>query len=383
MSTLTLLIAEKHLLCKVFTKKPNKPITEKSYGKALLFRNETLELHDLKDAYLVLKEISSVSNICFIRGNIREGFIGKTTRRLLSHRTAFGIQEPTIETDPNGKNLLMLDFDDVSNPTGKKPGVADIERLIIKQLPPEFSYASFFYQFSSSAGIYGWSKIKIHLFFWLEKPLMDDYLKIWAKDVNKQMGRHFIDDCVFGSAQINYIANPIVIGMVDPLGDERWGFVQKTTDNLVLNYTPIKPKPIPDYIPTGNTTNFFLNRHVTLDAKLREVGGSGGFRMPLRNAIFHYIASCQLKGISPNYDDFLICAYSICYGVLCENGRGRYLNDYHLRPMFDWVEVRCVAHRISPNKGYSKLASKSNAVVKGLLRDIGSINAEIGGCDGK
>ena len=151
----------------------------------------------------------------------------------------------------------------------------------------------------------------------------------------------------------------------------------------MLNYTPIKPKSIPDYMPTGNTTNFFLNRRATLDAKLREVGGSGGYRMPLRNAIFHYIASCQLKGISPNYDDFLICAYNICNDVLCENGRGRYLNDDHLRPMFDWVQVRCVAHRMSPNKGYSKLASKSSAIVKGLLRDIGSINAEIGGCDGK
>ena len=78
----------------------------------------------------------------------------------------------------------------------------------IQQLPIEFQSVDCWYHFSSSMGIK--SGIRVHLWFWLERPCSDDEMKAWLSGCP-------IDLRPFNPIQIYLTANPrFVDGAVDP-----------------------------------------------------------------------------------------------------------------------------------------------------------------------
>jgi len=78
----------------------------------------------------------------------------------------------------------------------------------IQQLPIEFQAVDCWYHFSSSMGIK--SGIRVHLWFWLERPCSDDEMKAWLSGCP-------IDLRLFDSIQIHLTANPRFIdGATDP-----------------------------------------------------------------------------------------------------------------------------------------------------------------------
>ena len=78
----------------------------------------------------------------------------------------------------------------------------------IEQLPIEFQSVDCWYHFSSSMGIK--SGIRVHLWFWLERPCSDDEMKAWLSGCP-------VDLRLFNPIQIHLTANPRFIdGAVDP-----------------------------------------------------------------------------------------------------------------------------------------------------------------------
>lgn len=74
-----------------------------------------------------------------------------------------------------GTQWAMLDFDDIKVPEGMDPLSAEAIEWMIARLPAEFHDATYFFQFSASAGILGVdgvplkSGLNVHLFFWLDR----------------------------------------------------------------------------------------------------------------------------------------------------------------------------------------------------------------------
>ncbi|MDA9776726.1 hypothetical protein N9C64_03265, partial [Paracoccaceae bacterium] len=78
----------------------------------------------------------------------------------------------------------------------------------IQQLPAEFQSANYWYHFSSSMAIK--AGIRVHLWFWLERPCSDDELKAWLSGCP-------VDMRMFNPIQIHLTANPRFLnGAVDP-----------------------------------------------------------------------------------------------------------------------------------------------------------------------
>ena len=78
----------------------------------------------------------------------------------------------------------------------------------IQQLPIEFQAVDCWYHFSSSMGIK--AGIRVHLWFWLERPCSDDEMKAWLSGCP-------VDLRLFNPIQIHLTANPRFIeGAVDP-----------------------------------------------------------------------------------------------------------------------------------------------------------------------
>jgi hypothetical protein len=78
----------------------------------------------------------------------------------------------------------------------------------IEQLPAEFRSADCWYHFSSSMGIK--AGIRMHLWFWLDRPCSDNEMKAWLSGCP-------VDLRLFNPIQIHLTANPrFVDGAVDP-----------------------------------------------------------------------------------------------------------------------------------------------------------------------
>jgi len=79
---------------------------------------------------------------------------------------------------------VMLDLDSIPFPPGMShanTSSVDIAKYAIFLLPEEFKNVTCHYQFSSSAGIK--EGIRIHLWFWLNRPVTDLELKTWAENL--------------------------------------------------------------------------------------------------------------------------------------------------------------------------------------------------------
>jgi hypothetical protein len=76
------------------------------------------------------------------------------------------------------------------------------------QLPPEFQQADCWYHFSSSMGIK--AGIRVHLWYWLERPCSDAEMKAWLSGCP-------VDKRLFNPIQIHLTANPqFTKGATDP-----------------------------------------------------------------------------------------------------------------------------------------------------------------------
>ena len=69
----------------------------------------------------------------------------------------------------------------------------------IQQLPAEFQSVDYWYHFSSSMGIK--PGIRVHLWFWLDRPCSDDEMKAWLSGCP-------VDLRMFNPIQIHLTANP-------------------------------------------------------------------------------------------------------------------------------------------------------------------------------
>ncbi len=367
MCKITYLYSESRLLGKQFISE-NGSVRVIPYDNGYRLSNDTQNYDSLEAVYRDFTQMAVDRRFCFVRGNIKPAFRGKPSRRLLHDDPATG-DTATIEMDPVGKNLIMLDLDVIDNPGGAMPGVAEIERLVIDRLPAEFKPASYFYQFSSSSGLKGWDPFKLHMFFWTREPRPDHRLRDWAKALNERLGYRFVDDRVFLSGQLNYIANPLFIGMADPLGDDRWGFVEKPVPTVDLQPIPRLPRRDPEWAEWCSRTSITpTDIEERFRLKLSAVGQGGQYRAPLISAVRFYIAACKRRGLYPDHASLKASIHQQVGGVLRNAGRAEYLGDRHLGEIITWMENH--VHPAPPTDAEKvawKLRNARQQIMAGIL----------------
>lgn len=184
-----------------------------TYEKAWTFDAMEAPISDFDELVSILIELQSAPHLCVVRGE------------LIDPDQPRGIQRTLTTDEPYLRDCaqpwVMLDFDNID---GSDARTID-DRLIAlgNHLPREFRDATFFYQWSASAGVKGWDEIKAHLWFWLDTSATSAFLKEKASAEG-----WLCDKAVLNPAQIHYTAAPIFdVPERDPLiGQDRCGIVK-------------------------------------------------------------------------------------------------------------------------------------------------------------
>ena len=158
------------------------------------FTTEELEVHDLSSLMDVLRSLEGEPTKTVIRGKVPSDASEKISR-----------DKETLVASP--RSWCMIDIDGLF-----WDGPNDHEAMLnhaILQLPTEFQNTDCYYHFSSSMGIK--EGIRVHLWYWLDRPCSDDEMKVW-------LSGSAADLRMFSPTQIHLTANPrFMEGAVDPV----------------------------------------------------------------------------------------------------------------------------------------------------------------------
>lgn len=214
---------------------------EASYDAGWQFRQYAAgELEDIYDLAETLRRVESSEvdrGLFVIRGTPREGVDdGDVVNRQYKERN----DAPDWQPHPEGRRWLMVDIDDLGAPGWLERPVfgAELDRAVeyaTDRLPECFREATTFYQWSSSAGLeslgegryeLGWSHLRLHLWYWLDRPVCSASAREWLKSWRDDSGVP-VDWRLFNPVQPHFIAPPTFRGGGDPLGDDRSELLEK------------------------------------------------------------------------------------------------------------------------------------------------------------
>lgn len=143
--------------------------------------------------------------------------------------------------EPTDRRWMLVDIDKLDVPEGMSPIGEDAVEYAVSLLGAEFSGVSHHFQFSSSARADN-PQIKLHLWFWLDRPVSNEELRRWGK------GRKgLVDSALYTSVQPHFTATPIFKKMADPLANQRSGLVVKAVGAVALEVPPepaVEPAPV-------------------------------------------------------------------------------------------------------------------------------------------
>lgn len=192
-------------------------IQKQNYNAGKLFTHEQKEVSGLECLFTALTVLSNDPSKFVIRGALREDAATMVLRRSNGDGAAF---------DPCPRRWGTLDIDKL-----EYPPVLDVEtnpdkviQFIKNSLPEPFKSSQCVYKFSSSQNVpekIGEAckqKVSVHLWYWCDRLVSDQEWKAFFKQ-----NPCSVDCSLFTPVQPHFTANPIFIGMNDPLSKGRIG----------------------------------------------------------------------------------------------------------------------------------------------------------------
>lgn len=197
--------------------------TIEPYSRAKNFEVEQHDVGSLDDLSALLAILERDPRTCLIRGAPKP-HLTPPVRRLIENFDDTPLHAVLIEVD----NYLPLASDPVHEPID-----AALE-YVAEHLPEPFQGVSFHWQMSNSAGAPGnESKLKAHLWFWLDTPYDSATLRAWALSINLQA-----DKSVLNPVQVHFTAGPVFdAGRTDPV-PLRSGLYRGDRDSVDLKIDP-------------------------------------------------------------------------------------------------------------------------------------------------
>ncbi|MDA8689348.1 hypothetical protein N9L87_04895, partial [Rhodobacteraceae bacterium] len=169
-------------------------LTEQAFATGKEFNVTEEPVSDLQSLSKILQKLENNPTRTIIRGSLIEGKTNPVPR----NKTTF---TATL------RQWCMIDIDSLAWDGDINDQQAMLSHAI-QQLPAEFQSVDCWYHFSSSMGIK--AGIRVHLWFWLERPCSDDEMKAWLSGCP-------VDLRLFNPIQIHLTSNPRFInGAVDP-----------------------------------------------------------------------------------------------------------------------------------------------------------------------
>jgi predicted P-loop ATPase len=172
----------------------------------------------LDDIEEVLWHLSRDPHSCVIRGALRDDAKHNRFVNRCQHVQADGRQPHWDHARP-GRRWVAFDIDKMPCEPPDLLTEAYLQGLATKaraRLPEPFASAGCVYKLSSSAGLDGWQTASMHLWFWLDRSVFDLSWREWASGVA-------VDSSLFKAVQPHYTADPVFVGMADPLAGIRIG----------------------------------------------------------------------------------------------------------------------------------------------------------------
>lgn len=222
---ITVIQAPGRRLTKLHRREVTGEVITEGYDDTKMVLSREVEIASIRDIARLLRELEGQPECAVIRGRRRvDAPAGKVRRAKFTDRDGAA---PGFEPAP--RRWMCVDLDGVACPPELEPA-ADPERAILHLLtllPDWLRFASCAYQWSSSAGVRGWSTLKAHLWFWLDRAVDDESLRAWARATPA------VDPAVYEAIQIHYTAAPILHAVADPLaGHRRTGLLQGGLDTV-------------------------------------------------------------------------------------------------------------------------------------------------------
>ena len=166
------------------------------YDRAKHFNVQELPVSNIRELAGLLTSLESDPKSCVIRGRLK-------------HDTEEAVQRTLENFEEVARRWFMVDVDDYDLPDCldliERPEEA-VLHFVRHELPAGMQERSLFWHLSSSAGKPGAErKLKVHLWFFSDKPLLGEELERWAR-----VGRLPIDVKVFHRTQVHYTAAPVI-----------------------------------------------------------------------------------------------------------------------------------------------------------------------------
>ena len=177
------------------------------------FEVDELGLNSFDDLSNILTKLEVEPSSLVIRGKL---IAGRPTTNLRRTGSANQFGHPDKNFNPHSRRWCMLDIDDLELPEGYSNINKYSEEILahtVSKLPEEFRSAACHYQFSANMGV-TLGKIKVHLWYWLDRAVSDQEMKAWTSAHSEVP----IDQALFQPVQVHYTSPPIFLeGAVDPL----------------------------------------------------------------------------------------------------------------------------------------------------------------------
>lgn len=190
------------------------------YGNAYLVTSTVKEVSSIHDLHELLTRLETITDRCVIRGRRRPELPPRAAVRRAYHPDPSKSEPPGFE--PADRRWLCVDIDHLACPDHLDPDF-DPEGAILyamEQLPEWLQGVSCHWQWSSSAGLKGWTLLKVHLWFWMDRAVDDPALRVWAKRET------YVDHALYNPVQPHYTANPIFAGGLEDPVERRSGLLE-------------------------------------------------------------------------------------------------------------------------------------------------------------
>lgn len=280
----------------------NGDLKTEGFNAGMYFQSHVISISCIRELSAVLTNLEPTSNMLVIRG-LPQPHVEPDQ----PHQRTKNPPTANYRTPADGHRYVMIDIDKLALPAAlnlSKTTLPRVIRHVVARLPDEFHNATFHCQLSSSAGISDPTKVSMHLWFWLDRPIPDQDLKRWGTAVNAASGIKLIDTALFNDVQAHYTAAPLFKGMDNPFPERSW-LVRKGRDEVALVLPSSVPKPsdtgksrpaksvagktrTTKSVLTSSSAGLGFDYHV---ASIGDHAGGEGFHEPLLRAAASYVAT--------------------------------------------------------------------------------------------
>ena len=203
-------VDDRHKGAKTLSRKPDGSIGSDPAGGEKSRRNtvQTIPVSSFTELMEAVDRLIHDASAFVIRGRLKAGFEGKAVRRKAKDTDH---EEAPFEEVP--QRWVMLDIDDCALPEWSNDPQSEAQALaeyVTQFLPKAFQGVKASYQYSASMGLK--DGIRIHLWYWLDRPVEHWELKQWL-----QGGDVTVDTALFNPVQPHFVASPLLAdGLEDP-----------------------------------------------------------------------------------------------------------------------------------------------------------------------